>query len=57
MMMRRLLWRNRTRSSGQPAGASPVWGDVRVPGSEAPVRGREAGCEAERMRLAGLQRE
>lgn len=33
-------------SSGQPAGESPVRGDARVPGSEAPVRRREAGCEA-----------
>ena len=38
--------RNRSTSSGQPAGGSPVWGDARVPGSEAPVRRREAGCEA-----------
>src|SRR6266542_3057088 len=38
--------RNRSTSSGQPAGESPVRGDARVPGSEAPVRGREAGCEA-----------
>jgi hypothetical protein len=38
--------RNRSTSSGQPAGVSPVWGDARVPGSEAPVRRREAGCEA-----------
>ena len=38
--------RNRSTSSGQPAGVSPVPGDARVPGSEAPVRRREAGCEA-----------
>ena len=38
--------RNRSTSSGQPAGVSPVWEDARVPGSEAPVRRREAGCEA-----------
>ena len=38
--------RNRSTSSGQPAGGSPVWGDAGVPGSEAPVRRREAGCEA-----------
>jgi hypothetical protein len=38
--------RNRSTSSGQPAGVSPVWGGARVPGSEAPVRRREAGCEA-----------
>jgi hypothetical protein len=38
--------RNRSTSSGQPAGVSPVRGDARVPGSEAPVRRREAGCEA-----------
>jgi hypothetical protein len=38
--------RNRSTSSGQPAGGSPVRGDARVPGSEAPVRRREAGCEA-----------
>ena len=36
----------RSTSSGQPAGESPAWGDARVPGSEAPVRRREAGCEA-----------
>jgi hypothetical protein len=36
----------RSTSSGQPAGGSPVRGDARVPGSEAPVRRREAGCEA-----------
>ena len=36
----------RSESSGQPAGVSPVRGDARVPGSEAPVRRREAGCEA-----------
>jgi hypothetical protein len=41
-----LSMRNRSTSSGQPAGVSPVWGDARVPGSEAPVRRREAGCEA-----------
>ncbi len=35
-------------SSGQPAGESPVRGDAWVPGSETPVRGREAGCEAGR---------
>jgi hypothetical protein len=40
------LMRNRSTSSGQPAGGSPVRGDARVPGSEAPVRRREAGCEA-----------
>jgi hypothetical protein len=33
-------------SSGQPAGESPVRGDARVHGKEAPVRRREAGCEA-----------
>jgi hypothetical protein len=38
--------RNRSTSSGQPAGVSPVWGDARVPGSDAPVRRREVGCEA-----------
>jgi hypothetical protein len=38
--------RNRATSSRQPAGESPVRGDARVPGREAPVRGREAGCEA-----------
>lgn len=38
--------RNRSTSSGQPAGVSPVRGDARVPGSEASVRRREAGCEA-----------
>ncbi len=38
--------RYRSRSSRQPAGVSPVRGDARVPGSEAPVRRREAGCEA-----------
>jgi hypothetical protein len=38
--------RNRSTSSGQPAGGSPVRGDARVPGSEAPVRRREAGCGA-----------
>ena len=38
--------RNRLTSSGQPAGVSQVRGDARVPGSEAPVRRREAGCEA-----------
>jgi len=43
---RDLLMRNRSTSSGQPAGVSPVRGDARVPGSEAPVRRREAGCEA-----------
>jgi hypothetical protein len=36
----------RSESSGQPAGVSPVRGDARVPGSEAPVRRRGAGCEA-----------
>jgi hypothetical protein len=40
------VMRNRSKSSGQPAGVSPVWGDARVPGSDAPVRRREAGCEA-----------
>ena len=38
--------RNRSSSSGQHAGVSPVRGDARVPGSEVPVRRREAGCEA-----------
>ena len=38
--------RNRSTSSGQPAGVSPVRGDARGPGSDAPVRRREAGCEA-----------
>lgn len=37
---------NRSTSSGQPAGASPVRGDARVPGRETPVRRREAGFEA-----------
>ena len=41
--------RNRSTSSGQPAGVSPVRGDARVPGSEAPVRRREAGFEAGRI--------
>ena len=40
------VMRNRSTSSGQPAGVSPVRGDARVPGSEVPVRRREAGCEA-----------
>ena len=40
------VMRNRSTSSGQPAGGSPVQGDARVPGSEAPVRRREAGFEA-----------
>ncbi len=44
-------------SSGRRAGVSPVWGDAWVPGSEASVRGREAGCEAGRDRSCGLQRE
>ena len=35
-----------SESSGQPAGGSPVRGDAKVPGSEAPVRRREVGCEA-----------
>ena len=35
-----------SESSGRPAGVSPVRGDAKVPGSEAPVRRREAGCEA-----------
>jgi hypothetical protein len=43
---RSIMRRNRSTSSGQPAGESPVRGDARVPGSEAPVRRREAGCEA-----------
>ena len=47
----------RAIGSGWPAGVSPVRGDVQVPGSDAPVRGREAGCEAGRMRPCGLQRE
>jgi hypothetical protein len=34
---------------------SPVWGDAKVPGSDAPVRHREVGCEAERMQLASPQ--
>ena len=38
--------RNRSTSSGQPAGVSPVRGDARVPGSETSVRRREAGFEA-----------
>ena len=42
----RRVMRNRSTSSGQPAGVSPVRGDARVPGSEAPVRRREAGFEA-----------
>ena len=41
-----MCMRNRSTSSGQPAGGSPVRGDARVPGSEAPVRRREAGFEA-----------
>jgi len=40
------VMRNRSTSSGQPAGGSPVRGDARVLGSEVPVRRREAGCEA-----------
>src|SRR5579884_1593531 len=36
----------RSESSGQPAGGSPVRGDAKVLGSEAPVRRREAGFEA-----------
>jgi len=36
----------RQTSSRQPAGASPARGEARVPGREAPVRGREAGREA-----------
>jgi hypothetical protein len=40
------VMRNRSTSSGQPAGVSPVRGDARVPGSDAPVRRREAGSEA-----------
>jgi hypothetical protein len=40
------VMRNRSISSGQPAGGSPVRGDARVLGSEVPVRRREAGCEA-----------
>jgi hypothetical protein len=42
---------------GAAAGASPVRGDARVPGSKAPARGREAGGEAGRERPRGLQRE
>ena len=42
----RRVMRNRSTSSGQPAGVSPVRGDARVPGSEASVRRREAGFEA-----------
>lgn len=38
--------RNRSTSSGQPAGGSPVRGDARVLGSEAPACCREVGCEA-----------
>jgi hypothetical protein len=41
--------RNRSTSSGEPAGENPVRGDARVPGSEAPVRRREAGSEAGRI--------
>ena len=37
------VMRNRSKSSGQPAGVSPVWGDARVPGSEAPL-GAWSGC-------------
>jgi hypothetical protein len=31
---------------GQPARVGVVRGGVRIPGSDAPMRGREAGCEA-----------
>ena len=41
------VMRNRSTSSGQPDGVSPVRGDARVPGGEVPVRRRETGCEAE----------
>ncbi len=41
-----VMRRNRATSSRQPAGASPARGDARVPGREAPVPGREVGCEA-----------
>jgi len=37
---------DRATSSRQPAGASPVRGDAKVPGSRAPGSGREAGVEA-----------
>ncbi len=43
--------RNRATSSRQPAGASPVRGDARVPGSSTPGVGREPGVEAEEDRL------
>ncbi len=33
-------------AQSEPAGESPVWGDARVPGSEAPDSGREAWVEA-----------
>jgi len=36
------------RELRQPARVGLVRGDVRVPGRDAPVRGREAGCEAGR---------
>ena len=39
---------NGATSSGRPAGVSPVRGYAWIPGSDAPVRGREAGCEAGR---------
>jgi hypothetical protein len=42
----RTFVRLRPGSSAQPAGVSPVRGDARVPGSDASVRRREAGCEA-----------
>ena len=35
-----------SESSREPAGESPVRGDAKVPGSEAPGVGRDAGVEA-----------
>jgi hypothetical protein len=54
---------NRTSSSGQPAGESPVRRDARVPGSGAPGVDREVGVEVEHpapsggAQLAGPQHE
>jgi hypothetical protein len=47
---RRTPRRNRATSSRQPAGASPVRGDARVPGSSTPGVGRDPGVEAEEDR-------
>jgi hypothetical protein len=47
---RRAPRRNRATSSRQPAGASPVRGDARVPGSSTPGVGRDPGVEAEEDR-------